>query len=79
MKYTVRFFTRDIVNGEMDDEHMISMYQSNKYIPVPRIGEIVCLEDAQPGVYKVVGIEYAYPSTDDEEYEYDIVVILEVE
>ena len=76
--YTVRFFTKDIVNGEPDIEHQIASFVSNKYIPIPQVGNIVCLDDVCPDVYKVTSVEYAYPCAEDEEYNYDVCVVVEM-
>ena len=75
--YTVRFFTKDMENGEMTNMHEITRLASNKYIPIPVIGSEIVLEDCD-NVFVVKSLEYAYPSSDDEEYEYDICVFLEV-
>ena len=75
--YMVRFFAKDMVNGEMTNMHEISRLASNKYIPIPVIGSEIVLEDCD-NVFVVKSLEYAYPYSDDEEYEYDICVFLEV-
>ena len=75
--YDVRFFTKDIVNGEVDDEHLLAHHSYNKYMPIPNVGDIVLLEDTS-SIYRVKEIDYCYPSEEDVEYEFEIDVIVEV-
>ena len=79
MKYTVRFFTRDIVNGEWDDEHELSRIRCDWYIPVPKVGSIICLEDQAPNIYRCKEVEYCYPTGSDLSEGFEVDVIVEVE
>ena len=76
--YTMRFFTRDFVNGECVDEHRIAEYQEQTCpIPIPTVGSTILLEDVGVGLYKVKEVEFCYPDPEDEIYNYEIDVIVE--
>ena len=76
--YTVRFYTRDIVNGEWDNEHLLAEYSSNKFIPIPQVNSLITLENNNPGLYKVTNVDYCYPLSESEIYTYEVDVIVEV-
>ena len=76
--YMVRFFTRDIIDGYESDEHEIARFESNKYIPIPNVGDSIILED-DCNCYEVTEVDYCYPCSEDEEYSYDINVFVEME
>ena len=61
MKYTVRFFTRDADEYEIANDNLIAEFNSDNPIPVPRVGEIVMLEDDLGAMYEVTGVERTYP------------------
>ena len=76
MRYTVRFFTRDIINGEMHDEHELNHIECDSYIPIPKVGSTICLEGCAPSIYKCKEVEYWYPDGEDlsEGVEVDVIV-----
>ena len=79
MNYHLRFFTRvyDSRGKSVDEEELIR-YTYDTLPLVPRIVEIVVLEDIFPQIYKVVGVEYGYPcQTCAEDDWHDICVIVE--
>lgn len=79
MNYHLRFFTRvyDSRGKSVDEEELIR-YTYDTLPLVPRIGEIVVLEDIFPQIYKVVGVEYGYPCQACGENDWhDICVIVE--
>ena len=79
-RYCLRFFTRVCDNrGYILDENQIARFDYNHLPIIPRIGETVILEDVTAQIYKVTGVEYAYPYQDveDEARSHDICVIVE--
>ena len=74
MKYTVKFFTRDIINGEFDDEHQVGGYSSDMPIPIPFVGTTVLVDEE---LYVVKDLSFCYPNDDEFEYETDVFVEVE--
>lgn len=79
-RYCLRFFTRICDSeGFTLEENQIARFDYSALPPIPHIGETVIIEDITPQIYKVTGVEYAYPyqCVEDEAREHDICVIVE--
>ena len=75
--YHINFITRDCINGDKwGHETYLSSFDSNKYVPIPNIGDTVALDEKQPNLYVVEEVDYCYPFSKDEEYEYEIDIIV---
>ena len=74
--YSIRFVVEDLIDNKLMDEHTIANYESNKYIPIPMVGCELFLDDYDKH-YIVKRITYAYPSQENEEFNYEVCVFLE--
>ena len=69
--YSVRFFTEG-------GNNLISKLESNKYIPIPCAGDLAYFEEENADKQFIVkSVEFSFPASNEEEYSYDVAVIME--